>query len=83
MEHVKAKVYEIIKRTFNLQEDLLDENCLKEGSISGWDSLGHLKLLMEIEREFSIKFSVDDVEKSRTFRDIVSLVEVKLNEKKS
>ena len=83
MREVKNKVFEVIKRVFKLRDLTLDEDFLREGNIEGWDSLGHLNLLMELEREFGIKFSLDDIERSRTFRDITALIERKLNERKT
>jgi acyl carrier protein len=83
MEEIKSRVLEVIRRVFNLHDLTLDEELLKEGNIEGWDSLGHLNLLMELEREFNVKFSLDDIERSRTFDDITALIEGKLNERKT
>jgi acyl carrier protein len=83
MKELEEKVYEIIKKVFNLTDQNIDKKLLKEGHIEAWDSLGHLNLLMELEREFNIKFSLDDIEKSRSFEDIVKLLEEKLNEGKN
>jgi acyl carrier protein len=83
MKELEEKVYEIIKKVFNLTDQNIDKKFLKEGHIEAWDSLGHLNLLMELEREFNIKFSLDDIEKSRSFEDIVKLLEEKLNEGKN
>lgn len=83
MEEIRSRVYEVMKRVFNLPDLTLDEELLKEGSVEGWDSLGHLNLLMELEREFNIKFSLDDIEKGRTLKNIIVLIEEKLNERKT
>jgi acyl carrier protein len=29
---------------------------LRMGSIPGWDSMGHMSVVMEIEREFNVRF---------------------------
>ncbi len=34
---------------------------LKIGDIEKWDSLNHMLFLMEIESEYSLKFSVDEM----------------------
>ena len=83
MEEIRSRVYEVMKRVFNLPDLTLDEELLKEGSVEGWDSLGQLNLLMELEREFNIKFSLDDIEKGRTLKNIIVLIEEKLNERKT
>jgi acyl carrier protein len=45
----------VIARTFELSsEDGLGE--LRMGSLPGWDSLGHMKLVLELEEEFGVSF---------------------------
>jgi acyl carrier protein len=83
MRSIENKVLEIIKRLFNIKEKEIDKKLLKEGNVEGWDSLGHLNLLMELEKEFNIKFSLDDIEKTRTFEDIIDLIKRKINEEKN
>jgi len=83
MKEIKNRIYEVIKRTFNLPNLPFNEEVLREGMVEGWDSLGHLNLLMELEKEFQIKFSVEDIEKSRSLRELARLVREKLDEGKS
>lgn len=39
-----------------------------------WDSLGHLLLVSEIEREYGIKLTMAEVEATKTYRDLALLV---------
>lgn len=40
------------------------------GDIEAWDSLGHLRLMMEIEQEFGVRFSTEQI------RQLTSLAEI-------
>lgn len=43
-----------------------------------WDSLTHVMLLSEIEREFGIKFKLDEMQKARNIGELVNIVESKV-----
>lgn len=38
--------------------------------VQGWDSLGHIMLMLAIEREFNHKFSLEQIETIRNLDDI-------------
>jgi len=44
---------------------------LKIGDIEKWDSLNHMLFLMEIESEYSLKFSVDEM------GDLISIQQIR------
>jgi acyl carrier protein len=43
-------------------------------SVTGWDSMGHLNLVLAIEQEFGVRFSPGDVEGIRSVETAVALV---------
>ena len=52
---IEDRVRQTIIRTFNLSaEHGMGE--LRMGSLPGWDSLGHMRLVMELEEEFGVSF---------------------------
>ena len=52
---IEDRVRKTILRTFNLsREDGMRE--LRMGSLPGWDSLGHMRLVVELEEEFGVSF---------------------------
>jgi len=52
---IEHRVRQTIIRTFNLSvEDGTKE--LRMGSLPGWDSLGHMRLVVELEEEFGVSF---------------------------
>lgn len=52
---------------------------LSKDDISEWDSLGHLKLLLGLEEEFEIKFSIEETGNLSSLKDICNLIEIKLS----
>ncbi len=46
--------------------------------ITGWDSLAHINLIIEIEDEFGLKFTVSDIADLKNVGEMVEMVEKKL-----
>lgn len=45
---------------------------LKIGDLKEWDSLGHINLLLEIEKKFKIKFSMKEISELKNMKKIVA-----------
>ena len=74
VEELRSSVAECIAAVFGLEEtDVLEANEFKQ--ISGWDSLKHLQLMSEVEREFGCAFAVDDIVSVASVDDVVALIE--------
>lgn len=74
MNEFKDRVYGILTEQFAVdREELTDETG--PGNIPAWNSLGQLQLMLRIERQFNIRFSVDDVISFTNIGELVSLVE--------
>jgi len=52
-------------------------NSLTMGNAEQWDSFNHLLLISEIEKEIGIKFSIQEVEKIKSFKDLKEIVSSK------
>jgi acyl carrier protein len=53
--NLNQHVRDVIVKTFKLSSE--DSGCeLRMGSVPGWDSLGHMNLVVELEREFGVSF---------------------------
>ena len=50
---------------------------LKIGDIEKWDSLNHMLFLMEIESEYNLKFSVDEMGDLLTIKQVRKTMEEK------
>lgn len=57
---VEARVRKVIADVFNVPENQVDENCSSE-TLDAWDSLGHLQVIMAIEKEFDVRFKTTDL----------------------
>ena len=75
---------DIFKKIKTIFLDILrcDEADIHENSsadeIDQWDSLAHIKLILEIERQFDIKFSLGELQNLKNIKGLVGLVESKL-----
>lgn len=50
---------------------------LQMGDLKDWDSLGNFNLLLAIEEEFSIRFTMDQMSKIKKIKDIIEVLEKK------
>ena len=48
------------------------------GTVSGWDSLGHIKMMLQLERELGIAFSAEEISQTLLFDSLVALCLTKL-----
>ena len=59
-----------------------DEMEIREDSnasdIDQWDSLAHINLVLEIEKQFRIKFSLGELQNLKNVKGLVDLVESKI-----
>ena len=60
MSKNKNKIIDLIKREFKIKKKLQLKNY-KIGDFEKWDSLGNLNLLMLIEDEFNIRFTLTEM----------------------
>lgn len=62
-------VYEVVADTFNKPTtEIRDE--LSFGSIPEWDSLGHISLMVALEKEFSLEITPERIAQLLTVGDI-------------
>ena len=75
-----VRIYDAIKkigaRVFNLNESEISENIARDNTPE-WDSLNHLILLTEIEKELGIKFKASEITKIKSLKDIENILEVR------
>jgi len=46
--------------------------------IAGWDSVNHIRLIVSIEAEFDVRFTIDEMVTVSNVGDFVGLIEKKL-----
>ena len=62
-------------------EDINELDNAALGYTRGWDSLNHIKIILEVENYFAIKFSSENFEILISLDDIVNTVKSKLTNK--
>ena len=71
---VSTKLKQLIAHLFKVSEDELTDD-VGPGDIPGWDSLGHVTLMVEIQKQFGTHVPVEDAIEVESIRDIVVLLE--------
>ena len=70
---------EIIEKLEEIFEDIFDEEIkisreLTADDIEDWDSLNHINIIVAIESEFGIKFSLNELQLQKTVGDTIDLI---------
>jgi acyl carrier protein len=74
---IENKLIKIIKNTFETDQSI--DLMSTKNDISNWDSIGHLNLILDIEEEFDISFSKDEIESIKSVSTLLKLVNSKLS----
>ena len=73
MKNIKNSIYNVISKEFSVPiGEIADEKG--PGDISGWDSIGQLRLIMSIEQTFNYQLSVDEVVSINSVKDIIDII---------
>ena len=73
MSAIEPKLKRIVIETLKISEVAYSEE-LTAGDIPEWDSIGHVNLLMAVEREFEIAFDVTDAIDIESVGDLQDMV---------
>lgn len=75
--NTQEKVFEIIAKVCETEvANVTLESTI--GDFPGWDSMGHLTILQQVEEEFDINFEPEEMMELEDASDIVKAVESKL-----
>lgn len=70
---MNKKLASVVARVFEVDASALGED-LTPGRIKQWTSLAYMKLISELEKEFKISFSIDDVIEVKKLGDFQRLL---------
>ena len=70
---MRNKIIEIIAKSLEVSESEITTD-LVIGDIPEWDSLHHLILVKNLEQEYQIKFSQEDLAELEDVSDLIALV---------
>lgn len=67
------RLEKIIRDVFPIEAETIDENWTSD-DIPDWDSVGHLNLIMEIEKAFDIKIEIEEMFEVEKLADIIPIL---------
>jgi len=70
------RLEKVIREVFEIEAEIIDENWTSE-NIPDWDSVGHLNLIMEVEKEFGIKIEIEEMFEIEKLGDITRILQKK------
>ena len=71
------KLYHAIANALNVDVELINDETNSD-NIDGWDSLGMVRLIIELEKQFGIKFDVFEIVDFQSVKIIKKNLEKKL-----
>ncbi len=72
-EEIFEAVTEIFRDVFDDEELTIGETTNSE-DIEDWDSLEHIELVINMEKRFSLKFNIKEVNKLQNVGEMVDLI---------
>jgi acyl carrier protein len=70
---ILEKLTGIFREVFD-EPDLVLQPSTTADDVPGWDSMNHITIVVEAERQFGIKFRTSEIEELRNVGDFVSLI---------
>ena len=73
-----VQIYYAFRNALDLGDDieLTPDSGFEE--VPGWDSLGHLRVIAELEETFDIEFEIEEIVDQNTVQKIYDLVKSKM-----
>ncbi|MDC0237176.1 acyl carrier protein [Gammaproteobacteria bacterium] len=71
-------IFKIFRDSLELDHDvqLTAESAFEE--VPGWDSLGHMRIIAQLEEELDIEFEIEEIVDQDTVQKILDLVTAKV-----
>jgi acyl carrier protein len=82
MEEIKEKLLKIFKNVFDDEFLVVSPNASSK-DIPGWDSLAHIRLMLNIQESFKLNFSAAEIDEIENYGQILELIlksEIKNND---
>ena len=67
----REEFFALAARIFGVDRESIDGTTAYE-SITGWDSVNHLRLVMETERAFGVKYPLERIPSLMTLNDFLA-----------
>ena len=79
MDAIIEQLTAIFRNVFN-DETLVLSNEMTAGDVASWDSLTHMLMITEVEKTFSIKFKLREINKLNNVGILIDLIKSKMKE---
>ena len=76
-KEIKERLQEIFRDIFDMENLVLNESTGSD-DIEEWDSLNHINLIVAVEKEFRIKFDLEEPQKLTNAGAIIDAIAAKL-----
>jgi acyl carrier protein len=77
-EEIDQTLTEVFRDVFD-DDTIVLRPDLSAKDVEGWDSLTHIRLLLTIERQFHIKFTVTEVGELKNVGGLTDLIQAKIS----
>lgn len=78
---IKEKLQSIFREIFDLPDLIISED-MDTNDIEDWDSLSQVLLVEEVQKEFQIEISMDDIFMIHTIGDFIAVIKKYVDEEK-
>tara|TARA_B100000609_G_C16775224_1_gene213868 strand:+ start:204 stop:446 length:243 start_codon:yes stop_codon:yes gene_type:complete len=76
LEFMQSVFADSLELSADVSESLSLESRFEE--VEGWDSLGHMRIIMEMENRLEVEFDIDEVIGVDTIQKLIQMAENKL-----
>jgi acyl carrier protein len=76
-QEIMHKLTDVFRDLFD-QPDLVLTAATSADDVDEWDSVNHVMLVVQVEREFGVKFHTAEIEELKNVGDLASLIQSKL-----
>lgn len=67
------RIAEVFNAVFQLPPEQLSDSLTPQ-DVAGWDSLGHVRLVTQLQEQFGVEFEVDEIMRMETVGEIKKIV---------
>ena len=78
MMDVRSEVEKIFARILD-DDKVVFTDSMQARDVSGWNSLNHMRIIVEIEKKFAVNFKPKEVVALNNFGELIGLVTSKLS----
>lgn len=73
---IYEKLNTIFREVFD-DDDLSVKSSTSAADIPDWDSVNHIRLIVSIEKDFAVRFAVNEIEELQNVGNLVKLLQTK------